>query len=120
MLADHQLQRVPASREHADRLIAQARDHLRSAAEICDTDPSGGYALVYDAARKALTAVIENQGIRPTTRGGHLAAYEAVRAHAVPGAADPLEIGAGQVPGVLMPDSATSRAAGSAYADYYR
>jgi hypothetical protein len=76
MLADHQLQHVPASREHADRLITQARDHLRSAAEISDTDPSGGYALVYDAARKALTAVPENQGIRPT-RDGPLAAYEA-------------------------------------------
>jgi hypothetical protein len=73
MLADHQLQHVPASREHSDGLITQARDHLRSAAEISDTDPSGGYALVYDAARKALTAVPENQGI-PPTRGGHLAA----------------------------------------------
>lgn len=39
MLADHELQRVPASREHAGRLIAQARDHLLLAAEICDTDP---------------------------------------------------------------------------------
>jgi hypothetical protein len=84
MLADHQIQRVPASREQADRLISQARNHLRSAAEICDQDPSGGYALVYDAARKALTAVLENQGIRPITRGGHLAAYEAVRAQLDP------------------------------------
>ena len=74
MLADQQLQRVPASREHADLLIAQARTHLSSASEICDADPTGGYALVYDAARKALTAVLENQGLRPTTRGGHLGA----------------------------------------------
>ena len=84
MLADAELQQVPASREHADRLIAQARTHLSSAAGICDTDPPGGYALVYDAARKALTAVLENQGLRPTTRGGHLAAYEAVRAQLEP------------------------------------
>jgi hypothetical protein len=84
MLADQQLQRVPASREHADRLMAQARTHLSSAAEICDADPTGGYALVYDAARKALTAVLENQGLRPTTRGGHLGAYDAVRAQLHP------------------------------------
>lgn len=79
MLAASQLQRVPASREHADRLIRQARRHLVSAEEICEDDPAGGYTLVYDAARKALTAVLENQGLRPTTRGGHLAVFEATR-----------------------------------------
>jgi len=84
MVADQQLQRVPASREHADRMVVQARAHLASAAGICGTDPQGGYALVYDAARKALTAVLENQGLRPTTRGGHLAAYDAVRAQLDP------------------------------------
>jgi hypothetical protein len=84
MLADSELQRVLASREHADRLIRQARTHLISADGICADDPAGGYALVYDAARKALTAVLENQGLRPTTRGGHLAVYEAARAQLDP------------------------------------
>jgi HEPN domain len=84
MLADAELQRVPPSREQADSLIAQARIHLTSAAAICDQDPPGAYALVYDAARKALTAVLENQGLRPTTRGGHLAAYDAIRAQLDP------------------------------------
>jgi len=84
MLASSQLQRVPASREQADRLISQAQTHLTSAAEICDQDPPGGYALLYDAARKALAAVLENQGLRPTTRGGHLAVYEAARAQLDP------------------------------------
>ena len=84
MLADAELQRVPPSRDQADSLIAQARVHLASAASICGQDPPGAYALVYDAARKALTAVLENQGLRPTTRGGHLAAYHAVRAQLDP------------------------------------
>lgn len=84
MLADSELQRVPASREQADRLIDQAEVHLSSAADICDQDPPGGYALLYDAARKALAAVLENQGLRPTTRGGHLAVYEAIRAQLDP------------------------------------
>jgi hypothetical protein len=39
---------------------------------------------MYDAARKALTAVLENQGLRPTARGGHLAVYEAVSAQLDP------------------------------------
>jgi len=80
MLADGQLQRVPPSRDQADRLMVQARRHLVSAEDICEHDPPGGYSMTYDEARKALTAVLENQGLRPTTRGGHLAVYEAVRA----------------------------------------
>jgi hypothetical protein len=84
MIAASELQHVPASRAHADRLILQARRHLVSADEISDDDPLGGYTLVYDAARKALTAVLENQGLRPTTRGGHLAVYEATRAQLDP------------------------------------
>jgi hypothetical protein len=75
---------VPASRDHADRLILQACKHLASADEIGDDDPAGGHTLVYDAARKALTAVLENQGLRPTTRGGHLAVYDAARAQLDP------------------------------------
>jgi hypothetical protein len=84
MLADGELQQVPASREQADRLLAQARVHVTSAAKVCDDDPPGGYALTYDAARKALTAILENQGLRPTSRGGHLAVIEAVRAQLDP------------------------------------
>lgn len=84
MLADGTLQRVPASRDQADRLLAQARSHLRSAAAVSADDPEGGYALAYDAARKALAAVLENQGLRATSRGGHLAVYEAVRAQLDP------------------------------------
>jgi hypothetical protein len=84
MLADGELQRVPPSREQADRLISQARSHVDSADKVRDEDPAGGYALAYDGARKALTAILENQGLRPTTRGGHLAVLEAVRAQVDP------------------------------------
>jgi len=31
--------------------------------------PKAPIALLYDAARKALTAILENQGLRPTSRG---------------------------------------------------
>jgi len=84
LLGDHQLQRVPPSREHADRLINDARRHLTASEAIADLDPAGAYVLAYDAARKALMAVLENQGLRPTTRGGHVAVYEVVRAQLDP------------------------------------
>jgi hypothetical protein len=84
MLKAGNLQRVPASREQANRLLGKARLRLATATLACDSDPDGAYALMYDAARLALTAVLENQGLRPTSKGGHIAAHEAVSAQLVP------------------------------------
>jgi len=84
MIARGELERVPASREHADLLMAQARRHLSSTQLIGQTDPAGAYQLLYDAARKALAAVLENQGLRATSRGGHIAVREAVSAQLDP------------------------------------
>ena len=67
LIADGELQRVPPSREHADQLLAQARKDLASAELLRDTNPRRAYESLYDAARMALTAVLENQGLRPTT-----------------------------------------------------
>lgn len=80
LLSENRLQRVPASREQADRLVDQARTHVMAAAAICDLDPAGAYQLTYDAARKALVAILENQGLRPTSAGGHVVVGEAVGA----------------------------------------
>jgi len=84
MIERGELERVPASRDHADLLLSQARQHLASAAAIADSDPAGGYQLLYDAARKALAAVLENQGVRATSRGGHIAVRDAVSAQLDP------------------------------------
>lgn len=78
MLTRGELERVPASRAHADVLLTQARRHLASAGAIAATDPAGAYQLLYDAARKALAAVLENEGMRATSRGGHIAVRDAV------------------------------------------
>jgi HEPN domain-containing protein len=80
LIADGELQRVPPSREHADQLLAQARRDLASAGLLLDSNPRRAYESLYDAARMALTAVLENQGLRPTSRGGHIAPYAAVAA----------------------------------------
>jgi hypothetical protein len=84
MLTRKELERVPASREQADNLLAQASKHLASAQAIASVDAIGAYQLLYDAARKALVAVLENQGLRPTSRGGHIAVLEAVGAQLDP------------------------------------
>jgi hypothetical protein len=79
-----ELQRVPASREHADQLLAQARKDLASAELLSDDNPKRAYESLYDAARMALTAVLENEGLRPTSHGGHIAPYTAVSAQLDP------------------------------------
>lgn len=72
------LERVPPSREQAESMIAEARRHVASAQRILDVDPAGAYALLYDAARKSVAAILENQGLRGKSQGGHIAIYEAV------------------------------------------
>jgi hypothetical protein len=57
----------------ADRLVARATleessRHLDSARQIASTDPNGAYALLYHAARKAITAHMLAAGLRPTVR----------------------------------------------------
>lgn len=84
MIADGELEHVQASRDHADRLLTQARRHLESAESNCASDPEGAYGTLYDAGRKALWAILANQGLRPTSKGGHLAVYHAVRAQLDP------------------------------------
>jgi hypothetical protein len=84
LIADGELQRVPPSREHADQLLAQARKDLASAELLRGSNPKRAYESLYDAARIALTAVLENQGLRPTSRGGHIAPYAAVSAQLDP------------------------------------
>lgn len=60
--------------------IDAAEKHLKSALAIADSDPDGSYALLYDAARKSLAAVLQTQGLRATSRGGHYAIPEAIAA----------------------------------------
>ncbi|MEV4243518.1 hypothetical protein AB0J63_08930 [Streptosporangium canum] len=84
MLTSGQLERVPPSREHADTLLTQADRHIQLARSGFTTDPTGAYQLLYDASRKALASILENQGLRATSRGGHLAVLEAVTAQLDP------------------------------------
>lgn len=79
-----QLQRIPASPAQALALVDEARRHLTSAERICVEDPQGAYVLAYDAARKAMTAVFEAQGLRPTAAGGHVVLHEAALAQFEP------------------------------------
>ncbi|MGS2641440.1 hypothetical protein [Streptosporangium sp. LJ11] len=80
LLDNRELQSVPLADHMAESMLESARNHLESVELIRDTDPDGAYALCYDAARKASAALLQAQGLRATSAGGHIALREAVTA----------------------------------------
>jgi len=60
--------------------LGAAAKHLDSALVVAAADPDGAYSLLYDAARKSLAAVLQAQGLRATSKGGHYAIQEAIAA----------------------------------------
>lgn len=60
--------------------LSRAVRTAESANALVDEDPCSAYILAYDAARLACTALLIQQGLRPTTDGGHVAVERTVRA----------------------------------------
>ncbi len=80
LLMDRELERVTPNLPVAERLLTDASAHIASGGLIASRDPAGAYQLGYDAARKAAIALLAAQGLRATSRGGHVAVQEAVQA----------------------------------------
>jgi len=80
LIADKQLQQVIGGQANGAYLLQKASRTLETAGEIADQDPDSAYVLAYDAARYASTAILAQQGLRPTTSGGHYAVEVALRA----------------------------------------
>jgi hypothetical protein len=63
----------------ARRMLEDAGRHLSTASQAkAAGDSSGAYQLAYDALRKSAASLLEAQGLRATSRGGHLAVQEVV------------------------------------------
>jgi HEPN domain-containing protein len=74
-----ELGQVPPDSGLAQRMLADARRHLATAvAAESSGDLSGAYQLAYDALRKSSASLLEAQGLRATSRGGHIAIQDAV------------------------------------------
>jgi HEPN domain-containing protein len=74
LLGTGALQKVHPNRTQADAFLTEARTHLMSARVVHETgtDAIGAFGLTYEAARKAMAAVLINQGLRATGgEGGH-------------------------------------------------
>jgi hypothetical protein len=71
LLAEGAIEQVEPDPETAAEELAVARSHLTSAELISDQDPSGAFALGYDAMRKAISAHMRARGYRVTKGPGH-------------------------------------------------
>lgn len=91
LLQSGQLERVMASRELADEILGEARNHLESARKLAGDDTAGAFQMAYDAARKSLAAVLANQGLRAKGQGAHATLFEAVHAQLHPPLGDTLK-----------------------------
>jgi len=81
LISDGELERVEPSDYTAGRLLQDASRHLATAAAaLSGEDLSGAYQLAYDALRKSAASLLAVQGLRATSRGGHIAVQDAVLA----------------------------------------
>ena len=90
LLAHGHLEGVIGNPDEARHLISRARTHLSTAGATAETDPEIAYDALYAAARKALTALLIEQGLRPTREGGHEAVIQAAEAQLAPPMGDTL------------------------------
>lgn len=79
LVAGH-LQKITGAAASGEALLEKAARTLRSAAALVETDPDTAFILAYDAARHSGTALLAQQGLRPTTAGGHYAVETVLRA----------------------------------------
>jgi len=74
LIAEGRLDRVQPNPKQASQMLRSCTQHLETAKQRAGADPSGCYALLYDAARKAVAAHMLFHGLRPTSRPGAHAA----------------------------------------------
>jgi hypothetical protein len=80
LLASGELQVLVDEAAQGEPWLTKAARTLQTATSASGTDPSSAYVLGYDAARQACVGLLAQQGLRPTTKGGHYAVQRAVTA----------------------------------------
>ncbi len=79
LLAEGELQSLTGAPADGAQWISKARRTLSTAMGAADADPDSAFTLAYDAARFSCTALLAQQGLRGTTKGGHYVVEVAVR-----------------------------------------
>ncbi|HET9842120.1 MAG TPA: hypothetical protein VFQ01_08955 [Nocardioides sp.] len=85
LIAAGAIQKLTGEAANGERFQEKAATTLGTALSAVESDPDSAFVLAYDASRQALTGLLAHQGLRPTTKGGHYAVEQAVRAQFGPG-----------------------------------
>ena len=80
LLEERRLERVLGAHADGSPWLARARRTISATRAVEQTSPDSAFVLAYDAARQACTALLAQQGLRPTTSGGRYAVEKSVRA----------------------------------------
>jgi HEPN domain-containing protein len=80
LLAAGHIERVQGAQADGGSWLERARRGLEAAQVLAEPAPDSSVILAYDAARQACVALLAQQGLRPTTAGGHYAIEEVIRA----------------------------------------
>jgi HEPN domain-containing protein len=80
LLAAGHIEQVQGAQADGESWLGRARRGLDAARVLAESAPDSSVVLAYDAARQACVALLAQQGLRPTTAGGHYAIEEVIRA----------------------------------------
>jgi hypothetical protein len=80
LLASRHVERIQGAQADGESWLERARRGLDAARVLEQSAPDSCVVLAYDAARQACMALLAQQGLRPTTAGGHYAIEEIIRA----------------------------------------
>jgi HEPN domain-containing protein len=80
LIAAGHVERVQGAQADGASWLDRARRGLEAARVLAESAPDSSVVLAYDAARQACVALLAQQGLRPTTAGGHYVVEEVIRA----------------------------------------
>jgi HEPN domain-containing protein len=80
LIAAGHVERVQGAQADGASWLDRARRGLQAARVLAESAPDSSVVLAYDAARQACVALLAQQGLRPTTAGGHYVVEEVIRA----------------------------------------
>ena len=80
LVRSKELEHVTGAAADGASLLETAQKTVATAAALVQDDARSAYVLAYDAARLACSALLTQQGMRATSKGGHYAVEQVVRA----------------------------------------
>lgn len=74
------LERIEVDERFVETQMQDAEDNIETVELVYRQNPRMAYIAMYDAARYSIEAALARQGIRPTAKGGHTVAIDALQA----------------------------------------